>query len=261
MHRAFNLTDCTWENIPRDTGDAIFKSNSELVRQSLEPFLKGGVVDGTKLTSHWFPIIKADIFISHSHKDEVAAITCAGWLKTQFDLAPFIDSCVWGHAAELLKIIDTEYCKFADSETFDYNKRNGSTSHVHMMLSTALSAMLDATECVIFINTRNSITSSESIDKTQSPWLSFELGTMRVIRRKKPARLGLQLERLENLSGDIIKASEYKAEYEVPLSELTPLRGAQLNRWLQDHQANANKWKTPLDLLYEIAPENPKPQQ
>jgi len=240
----------------RASGDAIFSETRATVKQSLESFLNGKIIDGTKLTGHWFPTIKADVFISHSHKDEEEAIKCAGWLKSEFHLHPFIDSCVWGYADNLLKLIDNKYCLNPGGDTYSYEKRNGSTSHVHMMLSTALSAMLDATECVIFINTRNSITSSESVDKTESPWLSFELATMRVIRRKTPDRQLGQIRNFANEELDIMKASQFKAEYEVPLSELTPLTGAQLVKWNENHQSTPRfNRKHALDLLYEIAPE------
>jgi hypothetical protein len=252
MHRAFNITNCQWNN-SSETGSAIFTKNSDDIRKSLEPFITGQIVDGTKLTNHWFPVKKADVFISHSHADKEQAIRCAGWLKNTFGLEPFIDSCVWGHAAELLKIIDTEYCKITNTEMFDYEKRNDSTSHVHMMLSTALAAMLDATECVMFINTRNSITSQESIAKTQSPWLSLELGTMRIIRRKQPDRKG-QIRNFANESKDVIKASRFIAEYEVPLSELTTLTTDEMNSWKKVHEGSIHS-QHPLDLLYDIAPE------
>jgi len=166
MYRAFNLVGHPWGPISRDLGDVIFNKNKLMVRESLESYLEGQIIDGTKLAEHWFPTIKADVFVSHSHNDEEDAVKCAGWLKSEFGLDPFIDSCVWGYADNLLKMIDDKYCRNPGGETYSYEKRNGSTSHVHMMLSGALNAMLDSTECVIFINTRNSITSSESIAKT-----------------------------------------------------------------------------------------------
>jgi hypothetical protein len=255
MHRAFNLTDYDWSEISRASGDVIFKRNSDIVKESLEGFLNGEIVDGTKLSDHWFPAVKADVFISHSHKDEELAIKCAGWLKDGFNLDAFIDSCVWGQADKLLRIIDNKYCPNPEGQTnnYDYEKRNRSTSHVHMMLSTALSRMLDATECVIFIKSNNSITSCEAVDKTESPWLFFELSTMRIIRRKKPARLVTQIRNFTNESLEIIKASEFKAEYEVPLSELTPLTRTQLISWMKAYKSNRRV--NALDLLYEdIAP-------
>lgn len=255
MYRAFNLTGHPWGKISREMGDVIFNKNKLMVRESLESFLDGQIIDGTKLAEHWFPTIKADVFISHSHNDEEDAIKCAGWLKSEFDLDPFIDSCVWGYADKLLKMIDDKYCQNPGGETYSYEKRNGSTSHVHMMLSGALSAMLDATECAIFLNTRNSITSSESIDKTQSPWLSFELGTMRVIRRKKPIRPDRKIRNFANESQEIIKASRARFEYEVPLDELTAINGVELEKWRVAYSDNKNQWAHPLDCLYEMSPE------
>jgi hypothetical protein len=255
MYRAFNLVGHPWGEISRELGDVIFNKNKMMVRESLESFLDGQIVDGTKLAEHWFPTIKADVFISHSHNDEEDAIKCAGWLKSEFDLEPFIDSCVWGYADDLLKMIDNKYCRIPDSESYNYEKRNGSTSHVHMMLSGALSAMLDATECVVFLNTRNSIKSSESIAKTQSPWLSFELGTMRVIRRKKPIRPVQKIRNFANESREIIKASRFQAEYEVPLDELTEINATDLNNWRTTYQGNRSQWEYPLDCLYDMSPE------
>ena len=54
---------------------------------------------------------------------------------------------------------------------YDYNKRNYSTSHVHMMLSTALTMMMDEAECVIFLNTPNALSTKDIVHKTESPWI------------------------------------------------------------------------------------------
>lgn len=256
MYRAFNLVGHPWGKISRELGDVILNKNKLIARESLASFLDGQIIDGTRLTSHWFPTIAADVFISHSHNDEEDAVKCAGWLKEQFHLDSFIDSSVWGHADDLLKMIDDKYCRNTDRDTYSYEKRNGSTSHVHMMLSGALSAMLDSTECVIFLNTRNSITAIESIAKTPSPWLSYELGTMRVIRRTKPPRKQKMIRNFTNQALEVIKAAEFKAQYEVPLSELTPLSVDQLNTWKETCEARKATRKDALDILYDdIVPE------
>src|SRR5438309_1285086 len=106
MFRAFNLSDCGFNRLPREIGDTMNARNVKLVKQALEAFLVAGKVDGSEMQDHWFPKIEADVFISHSHTDELAAIELAGWLKDQFGLNSFIDSCVWGHADELLKQVD-----------------------------------------------------------------------------------------------------------------------------------------------------------
>ncbi|MCC5439660.1 hypothetical protein [Clostridium botulinum] len=47
-------------------------------------------------------------------------------------------------------MIDNNYCFNKDTETYDYIKRNYSTSHVYIMLSTALSMMIDRAESIFF---------------------------------------------------------------------------------------------------------------
>lgn len=67
-----------------------------------------------------------------------------------FGLEAFIDSCSWGYCDDLLNKIDKKYCYDSKKKTYDYHLRNYTTSHVHMMLSTALAEMMDNTECIIF---------------------------------------------------------------------------------------------------------------
>jgi hypothetical protein len=140
-------------------GKCLYSSQKVLVKNTLDEFFtKDGYLNAEKMQENWFPSLDADIFISHSHRDEELAISLAGWLNEKLNIkSVFIDSCVWGYANDLLKSIDNEYCKNKFSETYDYEKRNISTSHVHMMLSTALSKMLDNSECCFFLHTPASV--------------------------------------------------------------------------------------------------------
>jgi len=166
-----------------EKGKKMFNENRQKIQSTLDSFaLKDGSLDGSKMQEDWFPQIKADVFISHSHKDENLAKCFAGWLKETFDLDSFIDSCVWGYSNNLLRIIDDKFCKNENTPTYNYNKRNGSTSHVHMMLSTALTMMLDKTECVFFLNTPNSITTDSVISRTYSPWIYHEIAMTKLIK-------------------------------------------------------------------------------
>ena len=70
--------------------------------------LKGSVnkdllLDGTKIINDYFPEIKADIFISHSHKDVKKAKQFANLIHRKTGLKSFIDSEVWQYADSLLK--------------------------------------------------------------------------------------------------------------------------------------------------------------
>lgn len=161
-------------------GKKEFETIKASINTNLEAFMDDdGVIDGAKLSNNWFPQIGADVFISHSHKDFDTALILAGIMASQ-NLTPFIDSCVWGYADDLLKAIDKKYCKNEDSRYYDYNKRNYSTSHVHMMLTIALTKMIYNTECLFFLDTPNSIYPKNDIptdytEATLSPWIYAEM--------------------------------------------------------------------------------------
>jgi len=249
VHRAFNISNFDWAN--QATQSEVFKQNNnkEIVREKLESCIQNGIIDGTNLGTQWFPTVKADVFISHSHADEDIAIRCAAWLKENFGLESFIDSCVWGHADKLLKIIDDQYCLNPGSETYDYQKRNQSTSHIHMMLATAITEMINATECIFFLNSGNSINSLDAISKTKSPWLFYELGVLRTIQRTVPARLLTQ-----NFTYLTAKSAAVPIEHTVQLTELTTLKGGDINFWcLKSLITGASKLKA-LDILYKMFP-------
>jgi hypothetical protein len=250
MFRAFNLTNCSWSEISADEGTTLNESHRRIVKAALQQFVANGKLDGTKMRSHWFPEIRADVFISHSHRDVTDATKLAGYLKRNFGLDSFIDSCVWGCADDLLKQIDDQYCLNAERETYSYYKRNGSTSHVHIMLSTALGTMLDAAECVIFMNTPSSITSNDAVSKTLSPWIYYELGLLNIIRPRPAKRL-----RLENFAKRAF--ANLPIEYSVDLGNLVVLNADTLQSWLQARRDPRDAAVHSLDLLYEAVPEKP----
>ena len=180
-----------------EKGSMIYNDYAECSKKCLKQFLyDNGHIDGTAMKDSWFKMEDADIFISHSHQDLTKVKAFAGWLYDNFHLTAFIDSCVWGYSDELLKIIDNHYCKNKDGKTYNYDLRNYTTSHVHMMLSTALAEMIDRTECIMFYNTPNSIVLEEDLEiikrqkskATLSPWIYHELAATFLIRRHEPER-------------------------------------------------------------------------
>lgn len=228
-------------------GKEIFDSDRNKIKKELDNFvLEDGSVDGTEMQKAWFPQINADIFISHSHRDEEFAIRLAGWLKYRFGLRSFIDSTVWGYAGDLLRSIDDAYCLNADKETYDYEKRNYSTSHIHMMLSTALSMMIDRTECIFFLNTPNSITASDIIKKTESPWIYSELAMTRLVRNKELSEYREQKTQTfeKKAMGEI---NQLVVKYNVNTDNLIGLNKYDLKNWGKI----CSKSKYPLDDLYE----------
>lgn len=223
--QAFQLES---ENIKKSSyygiGKDIYESDKNTSQTNLNQYLNlRGVLSAEQIEADWFPLVEADVFLSHSHRDESLAILLAGWLKQEYGIKAFIDSCVWGYADELLATIDKEYCMCADKVHYDYQKRNQSTSHVHMILNGALMKMIDSTDCLIFLNTPNSISSADLRDgeKTSSPWIYSELMISNMIKRKL---------RYREMRKDYFEhAAPLKIEYPVTADQL-------LNLTIQDIQ-------------------------
>lgn len=190
MYTGFNLENISVPEIHlTKEWDVLFSEYKRKMHSTLHEYTtQNGMIDGKKIQDDWFPEVKANIFISHSHADEPKAINLARWLYDRFDLVAFVDSCVWGYADELLKEIDDRYCWNSDRNSYIYERRNYSTSHVHMMLMTALNKMIDKTECVFFLNTKNSISLANIESETLSPWIYGEIEITRTIRKQTPER-------------------------------------------------------------------------
>ena len=238
-------------------GKGIYDRHNAIGRTSLKSFTNAdGSLNANKMTASWFPMIEADVFISHSHKNINQVITLAGWLMETFKLTSFIDSCIWGYADDLLELIDKEYCINANKPgepgnkktTYDYNKRNYSTSHVHMMLSTALTSMIDNTECLFFYNTPESICPGDVINATISPWIYSEISISRLIRQKS---LSEHREVIKFAKRNVFAEAEKQlaVKYDVQLSHLFQLDNNKLANWKEIF--NRDLTQKPLDILYK----------
>ncbi len=135
---------------------------------------------------------------------------------------------------------------------YDYNLRNYSTSHVHMMLSMALLKMLDKAEAMVFVNTPNSISSvSETISQTtKSPWIYSEVVYSSLIRRNNPKRVQAVTE------GKMIfnEARSIDIGYDVQeyLEEHIKLGDSNLDFWAKTYIdfLSRREYIHPLDCLY-----------
>lgn len=242
----FNDKDYTW-------GIIDYETNKKKSESSIEQYMNSdGSLDGEKMSEEWFPNITADIFISHSHADEKLAIKLAGWLYKNFGLKSFIDSCVWGYSDDLLHNIDNKYCYKKETKTYSYELRNYSTSHVHMMLSTSLVKMIDSVECVIFLNTENSIQSVEDVIKntTKSPWIFSELEITKVIRKRSVS--DYRKEKLEKRAMfESFSMKDLVVRHTTSTTHLTKLDEKRLLEWQLSHLEY--KDSHPLDLLYSLS--------
>jgi hypothetical protein len=254
MYRGFNLKIPDEFNFPDLIKESkkILEATNQSIKKTLNHYiLNNGSLDGNKIIEDWFPEMDFKIFLSHSHKDEEKAMIIAAILYKKFNILTFIDSSIWGYSNELLREIDNKYCLHENGENYDYDKRNFSTTHVHLMLSTALNKMIDNSECLFFLNSPNSISISTDISqKTNSAWIYSEIATSKIIRKKTPDRLK---QKTVLFSTDKIKAldesnqNRLSVEYELELSHLTDLNIEDLLKWLK---TPANSEENALDNLY-----------
>lgn len=189
MYTAFNLSLYDKSNFINDNyytkGLEIYKRVKKCVLSNLEEIIKDDIIDGDKIQNMWFPdeVFNKEnfVFISHSHNDEETAIKLAGYLYEKFEILSFIDSCVWRNMDNLNKQLNSctkdkyNNCYGCKCSEFSYN-----ISHVHMMLASALMKMIDKCECMFFLNTSSSINLS---DKTESPWIYYELNIASIIQK------------------------------------------------------------------------------
>ena len=228
-----------------------FKESADNV---LKKYVCGELLDGSALTDEWFKIIKSDIFISHSHNDQDLALILAGWLKDKFNLKVFVDRAIWGSADGLLKTIDNQYCRKEDG-TYDYNKRNLTTSHVHAMLTSAILNAIDNAETVIFLNTDNSVPKIVNIIKdkgyyTLSPWIYEEIIAINVLRRR---------DWREHRRVPIFEFAEKLPQiaYKLPIEHLKEISINELCLWEENYNKSKNVGKGKYGALFGKNPDHP----
>ncbi|WP_397447782.1 hypothetical protein [Polaribacter sp. R77954] len=259
MYRGFNLViPETLNDSFTEKGKEIHSEMTEKINDRFDDLIAfNGIINGNKVIEKWFPIIECDIFLSHSHKDQDKAIALAGLLYKNFGLKTFIDSTVWGFSDNLLKAIDDKYCMHENQTTYSYEKRNFSTSHVHLMLNSALNKMIDSCEAIFFLNTPNSVSAIDTIkDSTNSPWIFSEIATTQTIRKKTPKRLKQETRTFSSrISLSESVKEQLTVEYELELSHFTKLTLRDIQLWINKAKfSNSN----PLDELYSLNQINSK---
>lgn len=266
MFRGFNLSLPSIDEFNKidefiNIGENIFNKTKLKVKSTLDDYLLNNKqLDGDQIINDWFPEVKTNMFLSHSHKDEKIAFFLAGLFREAFKIDTFIDSAVWGYSDDLLKQLDDKYCKNSDG-SYNYLKRNYSTAHVHMMLSNSLNRMIDNCECIMFLNTPNSIvTSNEINNKTNSPWIFSEINTSIIIQKKTPKRLQQRVKVFSSNEMKMLNENEQQQlliDYTVELSHLTKINLKDLVKWLSTSKFSESPEKA-LDDLYAQHPLNKK---
>jgi len=218
-------------------GHGMFLIQERDIHTSLDKYLSpDGRLDAAAIELDWFPSVNAQVFLSHSHKDKDAVLRFAGFLLQNYGITSFIDSTVWGYANNLLKQIDDMYCvqstKPNGGHTYDYDKRNYSTAHVHMMLQGALAKMINRCETLIFINTPNSLNMKDigKENTTSSPWIYSELLMANTFPVRSPQYYGI----LDTKRTDSLEHYSLDVKYKVGLQSFVDIS-------LNDIQNAANK--------------------
>lgn len=238
----------------RTVGKARQKENREIIRAKIDEFVSlDGVIDAESLMKEWFPEIKADIFLSHSSKDESDVHLIVGYFKEELGLKVFVDSLVWGYSGKLLKDLNNKYAKNY-SGNYDYDPAMWLSSNVNLMLNTALNKMIDKTECLLFFSTPNSVSSSEG-DKdngsmSNSPWIYSELSMADTMRKNVPKR---HIKKVAMESVGVGEALEFEDKAEVKFvyslpNTLIKLEEGKLKDWLNYSASGLDR----LDNLYDI---------
>ena len=189
MYRSLQIKDFSNFKSSNVTTEEIqgFKKRKERAFIELKNYLldEKNLLSAELIQEHLFPEVEADIFLSHAHADEDKVIALAICLE-KIGFKTFVDSCIWGNARDLLKVIDNEYCGHSNGKSYSYEARNFSTANVYMILNTALHRMIEKAELFIFLGTENSTSLSQNIERQESlvsPWIFSELTFVNQVRR------------------------------------------------------------------------------
>lgn len=214
-----------------------FKQRNKDIFVKVEDYLLNGynTLSASQIESSLFPSFEADVFISHSHKDEDDVIRLALMLE-DMGLDVFVDSCYWGYAGDLQKKIDDKFCRIIGSSTsYDYQSVLHTSANINNVLTSALHGMIDKAELFLFLGTENSVLLSDEFsgkEKLTSPWISSELlFADRVRRTKKRIRPSLEANAMDSAVNEEIELRK-SVEFIYDFPELQSLSWVDFYNWI-----------------------------
>ena len=221
MYKRFVIDQNDVKNLTSDISAKSLwdKSDYEEWNRSLKDTLKEyikkssleGSLDAEVICNKFFPEENIPIFISHSHADKSIAQKFAIWIKENFDLLSFIDSDLWGNYSTIQSELD-EFYSAEMGDRYDLEKKNICSAHVHMMLTYALTRMIDKADFFIFVKSDHSVTMKDSIEKASSSWIFHELETASLISEKRNF-VDLQMQS----PSPLMEAQDVQIHYPIPL--------------------------------------------
>lgn len=226
-------------------------------------------INGDIVENIWFPKEEYQIFLSHSNRDKDIAYALAYRLKESMNVNVFVDSLVWGHRDDLIKQLYNSTrgvrwnnaCYWGNgvppSVPDECALYSSIAAHVDAMLNKSLIQVMDDCECLLFLNTPNSISASEVRDKTLSPWIYSELESSLRLRIQEPLRYtnGNFSYNPSREAQVIENRQELRVEHSVPTGHLQPLSLSKFEEWVKT--ATGKTACEALDVLYNL-PFDPK---
>ena len=215
---------------------------------------KGDAIDGDLLEAAWFPQGDFDVFISHSHADRNMALALSGALQSYFGLKAFVDSCVWNCRDRLIAKIRELSGNNPMCPCMNPDDENAVISHADMMLNCSLLRMIDSCECLMFLDTPQSIKRRNLADKTFSAWLYSEITISKFIREIVPERRRHRHRLLNESQTPAVEGLAQKISHGADLSHLTGLTADAFIRWARQVKAKGLSGRQTLDSLYDLMP-------
>jgi hypothetical protein len=127
-----------------------------------------------------------------------------------------------------------------------------------MMLMSSLAKMMDRCECLMFLNTPNSVSAAKSTQaggiasSTYSPWIYGEISLSTLLRRRPPD----EHRPAQRAMREIRKEPSFR--YDLPLQQLRAIGVEDLRRWATEFEGGTRA--AALDWLYRAyVPDQLKP--
>ena len=120
--------------------------------------------------------------------------------------------------------------------------------------------MIDKTECLIFFNTPNAVTASDVVNKTESPWIYFELTISKLIEKKTPIRFLNESfeEGFEHFDRTRTQKAFPIIKYNIDTNHLTNIEQYDIELWMKSYHRKyplkSGSRNNALDMLYTLFP-------
>lgn len=201
--------------------------------------LQENYINVSEIEKEFFPLIDAHIFISHSHADISEATKLANFLYSNFGLKCFIDAIFWKNVDDIINELLSARHNISDAyrdpsrkppdKSISAEDIKKNCSHAYMILAMSLLKIIDKTEVFFFLNSTNSTTLNPQTSQiaTKSPWISMELLSTEILRRKPIS----SHRRIKNVFESANFNESKSFFYPIDLSNLTTISIENLHVW------------------------------